>query len=457
MNWFKYSWLRYEQKSRGRILGAVSLQTEKIALWQDEFFFKILVLIIPTLIFPFFAGFVMSLIDGIYFLAFVDVLALSTVFYIFFSKNISLKIRKTIFLTTLYVVGLFILIFVGLGGAGMAYLLGVSTFSTLILNRKAGYITLFVNFLMLSLFVVLMTFPFFKESVVFKNSVGSVVAVGVNFLLINILLVYSISSLIKSLQDSQEKEHKYLVKLEKETKAHKRARLRAEESDLLKSSFLSNMSHEICTPVNVILGYVDFLQKSDLSKEDKNLYISAVKENCNRLMNMITDLINLSIIETGQLEIRSSEFSVNEFIREIYRENQSVVENKNLKFSMHVDSDEACVINTDREKFKVVMQKLIDNAIKFTHEGEVMVAYEKKDDELEFYIKDSGIGIPIKQQKDIFKNFRQGETGLSRQFEGNGLGLGIAKAYIEELGGLIGLSSSIEKGSIFYFSFPLKN
>jgi len=310
---------------------------------------------------------------------------------------------------------------------------------------------------MLTLFVVLMTIPFFKEAVVFKNSIGSVVAVGVNFLLINILLVFSISSLLNSLQASQKKEQRYLKQLVQETRAHKRARLRAEESDLLKSSFLSNMSHEIRTPMNVILGYVDFLELADLCEKDKSQYISAIKDGCKRLLNMITDLINISTIETGQIKVNASTFCVNEFIREIYSENLAVVEGKNLRFSMHVDveSDDACVIKTDREKFKVVMQKLLDNAIRFTSEGEIIIAYEMKGDELEFYIKDSGIGIPIDQQKDIFKNFRQGEIGSSRQYEGSGLGLGIAKAYIEELGGLIGLSSSPEKGSVFYFSFPL--
>lgn len=450
-------WLKYEQNSRRRIFGGETFQLEKIARWRDEFFFKILLVIMPAIILPFLAGFVMSLVDGLYILAFVVVFAFSIQCYIFFSKKMSLKLRKTFFLITLYTVGFFILVFVGVGGSGMAYLLGMSTFSSLILSRKAGYVSFFVNFLIIILFVVLMTFPFFKDWVVFKISIGSIVAVGANFLLINILLVNSISSLIKTLQISQDKEERYLLKLEMETKAHKRARLRAEESDLLKSSFLNNMSQEVRTPVNRIIDFVDCLGKPDLSEKDKSLYISSIKESSNRLLNMITDLITVSTIETGQFEIVSSNFSVNEFIREIYLENQAVVEDKNIRFSMHIDveSDEACMIYTDREKFKLVMQKLLDNAIKFTDKGEITIAYEKKDDELEFYIKDSGIGIPLDLQKDIFKNFRQGEIGSSRRYEGNGLGLGIAKSYIEELGGLIGLSSSPDKGSVFYFSFPV--
>jgi len=455
MNWFKHSWLKYEQKSRQRIVGGESFQTEKIEQWRDEFFVKIFLVTIPALILPTLAGFIMSLIDGLYFLAFVGIMALCSYSYIFFSKNMRLRLRKTIFLITLYTVGFFIFVFVGV--SGMAYLLGVSTFSAIILSRKAGCVSLFINFILLQLFVVLMTFPFFKDFLVFKNSVGSIVAVGANFIVFNFLLVNSVSSLIKTLQVSQDKEQRHLSKLEKETKAHKRARLRAEESDLLKSSFLNNMSQEVRTPVNRIIDFVDCLEKPNLSEKDKDLYISSIKEGCNRLTSMIGDLITVSTIETGQFEIVSSNFSVNEFIREIYLENKAAVKDKNIKFSMHVDveCDDACMIYTDRDKFKLVVQKLLDNAIKFTDKGEITIAYEKKDDELEFYIKDSGVGIPLELQKDIFKNFRQGEIDTSRRYEGNGLGLGIAKGYIEELGGLIGLSSSLDKGSVFYFSFPV--
>jgi len=459
MNWLKNLYFNYQEKSKQRILGEISPKIEIIERWRAEFFFKLLIVFIPTILLPFSAGFIMCMIDELYFLGLIDVTSLSLLFYVFYSTKLSLRLRKTIFLTTLYVVGLGILFFVGVGGAGMAYLLGMSIFSALLVNEKAGYLSFFVNSFIILSFVVLTTFPFYSESVVFKNSMGSVLAVGLNFLLINGLLVYSIASLITSLQISQAKEQKYLLKLEKETKAHKRARLRAEESDLLKSRFLSNMSQEVHTPMYRILNFTESLESPDLQEKDKMDFIREIKLTSKRMLYMVGDIISVSKIETGQLQVNTSSFSVNELIREIYFENKIAVENKNISFSMHVDvnEDECCVIKTDREKLKEIMGKLLDNAIKFTKQGEITIAYEMKEDDLEFYVKDTGVGIPLDLQKDIFKNFRQAESRDTKEYEGSGLGLGIAKAYVEELGGGIGLSSSLDRGSVFYFSIPQNN
>lgn len=456
MSLLKKSYFNYLEKSKQRIIGELSPNTEIVERWRAEFFFKLMVIFIPTVILPFSAGFVMCMIDELYFLGFIDIASLSLLFYVFFSTKLSLRLRKIIFLTTMYVVGLGILLFVGVGGAGMAYLLGMSIFSALLINKKAGYFSFLVNSFFIILFVVLTAFPFFAESVVFKISMGSVLAVGLNFLLINGLLVFSIASLIDSLQISQRKEQQYLVKLEHETNAHKRARLRAEESDLLKSSFLSNMSQQVHAPMYRILNYTESLEKPDLTEDERTLCISEIKQTSKRMLNMVSDIISVSEIETGQLKVNTSSFSVNELIREIYTENQTAINDEKISLSMHLDvsEDEFCIINTDRAKLKEIVGKLLDNAIKFTNKGEITLAYEMKEDELEFYVKDTGVGIPLDLQKDIFKNFRQAELRGVNQFEGSGLGLGIAKAYVEELGGGIGLSSSLDRGSVFYFSIP---
>ncbi|MHB9138517.1 MAG: PAS domain S-box protein, partial [Victivallaceae bacterium] len=234
-----------------------------------------------------------------------------------------------------------------------------------------------------------------------------------------------------------------------------KAKERAEESDRLKSAFLANMSHEIRTPMNGILGFTELLKEPKLTGEEQLQYISIIEQSGERMLNTINDIINISKIEAGQMEISISETNINEQIEYIYAFFKPEVEQKgmSLSFKNPLPAKDA-IIKTDREKIYAVLTNLVKNAIKFTFTGSIELGYEKKGEFLEFFVKDTGIGIPQDKQKAVFDRFVQVNPSDKRAFQGSGLGLSISKAYVEMLGGNIWEESEVDKGTVFYFTIP---
>ncbi|NQT78405.1 MAG: PAS domain S-box protein [Bacteroidetes bacterium] len=254
----------------------------------------------------------------------------------------------------------------------------------------------------------------------------------------------------EELQASIERIQEINIELEK-------AREKAEESDRLKSAFLANMSHEIRTPMNGILGFARLLKKPKLTGEEHEMYISIIEQSGDRMLNIINDLIDISKIESGQMEVSVSESKINEQIEYIYSFFKPEAEKKGLQISFNnaLPAEES-VIKTDREKVYAILTNLVKNAIKYTHEGTIAFGYKKKGDYLEFHVTDTGIGIAHNKQEIIFDRFVQADLSLSSQYEGAGLGLSITKAYVEMLGGKIWVKSQEQKGSQFYFTIPYR-
>lgn len=235
------------------------------------------------------------------------------------------------------------------------------------------------------------------------------------------------------------------------------AKLKAEESDRLKSAFLANMSHEIRTPMNGIMGFAELLKEPALSSDDKNHFIEIIERSGRRMLNIINDIIDISKIESGTVDVLLSETNVNEQIDFIYNFFTPEIKQKGIQFiSNKALTHEQAFITSDREKLYAVLTNLVKNAIKFTNEGTIEIGYTKKESFLEFYVKDTGKGLKPEQELIIFERFRQGSESLSRDYEGAGLGLSISKAYVEMLGGKIWFKSKPEqKGSEFFFTLPI--
>jgi PAS domain S-box-containing protein len=238
------------------------------------------------------------------------------------------------------------------------------------------------------------------------------------------------------------------------------AKENAEKSDRLKSAFLANMSHEIRTPMNGILGFTELLKEPQLTGEEQMEYINVIEKSGERMLNLINDIISISKVESGQMEISYSIININELIENICTFFGPETQHKNLKltFSSFLPPQEA-IIKTDKEKVDTILTNLIKNAIKFTNAGSIEVGYERMGSYLEFFVKDSGIGVPPEQREFIFERFRQGSESLIRNYEGAGLGLSISKGYAEILGGKIRVDCNVDafgekNGSIFYFTIP---
>ena len=239
------------------------------------------------------------------------------------------------------------------------------------------------------------------------------------------------------------------------------AKLKAEESDRLKSAFLANMSHEIRTPMNGILGFADLLKAPELSGEEQQAYIKIIEKSGARMLNIINDIIDISKIEAGLMKLDSKDSNINEQIEYIYTFFKPEAEAKKLKISFNnaLPAKEA-VVTTDREKLYAILTNLVKNAIKYTHNGSIEFGYNLKTNnetnELEFYVKDTGIGIPKERHEAIFERFIQADISDKMAYQGAGLGLAISKAYVEMLGGKIRVESEEGKGSCFYFTLPYK-
>jgi PAS domain S-box-containing protein len=235
-----------------------------------------------------------------------------------------------------------------------------------------------------------------------------------------------------------------------------KAKEKAEESDRLKSSFLANISHEIRTPMNGILGFAELLKEPDLTPENQQEFLNMIEKSGLRMLNIINDLIDISKIEAGETALRIKKTSINKMLRELHLFFIRESNQKNINLDYHCDlPEEESYIETDSTKLSQVLTNLIKNAVKFTDEGSVVFGYKQKDSMFEFFVTDSGPGIPPEQMDVIFERFRQSTLNLTRKYEGAGLGLAISKAYVELLGGSIWIRSELGKGSTFFFTMPL--
>jgi len=235
------------------------------------------------------------------------------------------------------------------------------------------------------------------------------------------------------------------------------AKAKAEESDNLKSAFLANMSHEIRTPMNAIMGFSDFLLQPELSKEKIEYYVQIINASSLQLLSIINDVIDISKIESGQISFTSKLFNINNLMSELYFSYKKVVDLKKLNLNYICDhSNDFIQIKADENRIKQILCNILNNAIKFTKVGEIEFGFKIIENFVEFYVKDTGIGIAQENHTLIFERFRQLDSTSTRIFGGNGLGLSITKALVEKLGGTITVNSKPNIGSSFVFTIPFE-
>lgn len=234
-----------------------------------------------------------------------------------------------------------------------------------------------------------------------------------------------------------------------------KAKLKAEESDKLKTAFLQNISHEVRTPLNAICGFSQILSNQNHSNEDQKAFIDIIQNSSIQLLSIVSDIITISSIETGALEPNYSNVCINSLFDEVKAvfDNQIGEKQMDLKAFKNLPDKEAEIL-TDKIKLTQILNNLIANAIKFTHKGVIEVGYTLNINVLEFYVKDSGIGIDKSKHNVIFERFRQAEDNTHADYGGTGLGLSICKGFVELLNGRIWVESELGKGATFYFTIP---
>lgn len=281
--------------------------------------------------------------------------------------------------------------------------------------------------------------------------------------LITLILETGEKSAIKEL-NSIKGEFRYIGSLFEENSQQKKelinAKIKAEEGDRLKSSFLANLSHEIRTPMNAINGFTDLLMNTKLKKEEKLEYLKIIQKSGENLVSIIDDLIEMSKIESKQMTPNYTSVNLETCINELYETIRiTIPKSKEIEFKI-IENQQSITHNciTDEIKLKQIIVNLVNNAIKFTHTGCVAFGYivDESNGNIIFKIQDTGVGIAKEDQEYIFDRFKRIDSELSIQAGGLGLGLSICKAYVAMMGGTISLDSTVNEGSTFTFSIPLE-
>ncbi len=375
-----------------------------------------------------------------------------------FSKKIgSLRVRFLVFVYLSLLLGILYLILNGPYGAGFLYIVGFNIFSAIFFDKKGVIRSMILSLVVMFGLYMIIYFDLLPDYRIHLYT-------GRLFLIMvfDVLMFSSVAVGLAFMVDNQDRILKQSEKLKDDLynnlKALSIAKQKAEESENLKSSFLANMSHEIRTPLNAIIGFSDLvINQPDISIEDARFYNQTINKSGQYLMKIIDDVLDVSLLDAKQVSINLSDIDIRKLFSDIETLYESRTEKKNdvdILFDFPSDK-EAFVIKADEVRLKQVIINLINNALKFTRNGEIKVGFTVKENEIEFYVSDTGKGIPEDKIELIFNRFVKSETDnkISRT-KGAGLGLAISKGLVELWGGKIWAESEDGKGSVFHFTLP---
>jgi signal transduction histidine kinase len=458
-------WDRYYQFYLDHFAATDISKEEGLPYLRDKLFISVLLLAVPICSLAYIPGIIASVKTHQLMIGIIDTVSLLVVLFIFMSKSHGIRTKKLLFSIIFYILAITLLIYLGVKGPGIIILLCISVLITLFQSKRAGLVSVVAN-AVIYLFLVA-AFPLESPILVFfqEYSVASWLAVGLNLIAFNTLAVLSVATLVDQLNESFLKEKKLQLLLKRESLDLINAKQMAEESDRLKSAFLANMSHEIRTPMNGILGFSDLLSEPDLTGEVQQKYISIIQKSGVRMLNILNEIIDISRIESGQVEVNFRETNINTKIEYVYNLLKPETDAKGIYLSYKIDLPaNQDMLVTDGEKLYAILINLVKNAIKYTDAGSIEFGYTLcpavftgpayQPAAVKFFVKDTGIGIPANRQEAIFDRFIQADVADVQAREGAGLGLSISKAYVEMLNGRIWVESEPGKGSIFYFTIP---
>jgi signal transduction histidine kinase len=389
------------------------------------------------------------------------------VWLIYFLRNkLSLNWKASIFFIIFFVLASFINYTNGIISGPLTFVF-ITTLVTLIYGWKIGVASVILTTIVRTI----IGWCYYKgilhysiDLVTYANSLAAMITGIMTGLVIASITVFAINKFYKWLIIALKTVSVKAKEQEQMNKELLIAKQKAEEHDRLKSVFLANMSHEIRTPMNAILGFSELLAKPNLSDEQKTRFLAVVQERSMDLMRIVEDILDISKIEVGQMDILDSEFEFYPMLQDLFEyfklKMEQVKINSKIEFTLNIPENiKRLTLCLDRHRLRQILNNLLDNAFKFTSEGEIELGCKLDTDlNLLCWVKDTGIGIPEEKQTVIFDRFRQVEDNFaSRQYGGTGLGLSIVQGIIKLMNGKIWLESEVGKGTTFYFSLPPRN
>ena len=383
-----------------------------------------------------------------------------SVFFVSVVKSLPLKFRASWILACVYIIGGYLFLLQGPLSLGLVLLLAYSMLSAILLGYKSSVYSVVLNIVLLGVAFLLHYTSYITDGFLLDLDLSIYINIIVLFVVINIITLFPLVSFINGVSFSFEKELRYKNIISKEREALMRAKIKAEESDLLKTSFLSNMSHEIRTPMNAILGFSNLLSHKDISSAEKEEFVNLIRVNGKNLLTLVEDIIDISKIDSGQLQIKNSPVCLHEILKDVHDSFWDDIKRRgllNIKLYLNEGiSDKKTMILTDAFRLRQVLINLVGNGIKFTDRGFVEFGYNlNNEDVLQFYVKDTGIGLPKGKEERVFERFSKFSNEKQKMlYGGTGIGLSIAKDVVNLMGGKIWVESEEKVGSTFYFTIP---
>lgn len=428
---------------------------EGLALLKEKLFFSTMQIVLFVGFFACLFGIIQSLRENLLVIVVIDSVVYLALLVMYLDNKIATIIKKYILLLLTYLLGVFLLIMIGPYGAGLIWLIGFSILATVFLGFQPALYTILINVLTILLLGIGIRLELFRTPFFIEYTVFSWTATAVNLIVVNSISTLSLVYLIRGLEKSFLNEQELKQKLKKKSERLIGAKMRAEESDQLKSAFLANISHEFRTPMNSIIGFTEMMLLTDPSEEKKRRYLENIQYSGEQLLQIINNTIEYSKIEMGTIDLDTEKISISQMLESIYEQlKNKCPENVSFEFiNVNGDKQNEFII-TDRERLRQVFANLLYNAFKFTTQGKIEFGRvdSAHEDFYKFIVSDTGIGIKKEKQKDIFTRFHKEDDFK----EGTGLGLSISATLIAHMGGRIWVDSEPGLGTQFHFILPKK-
>ncbi|WP_308990571.1 ATP-binding protein [Mariniflexile litorale] len=431
-------------------------EEEGLPYFRDKLFGSILLLTNILGLVSYVPSAVLSIYTGELFVLYIDTFAVLVLLFLAFYKGMSLGLRKKIFSINIFILSFVLFLYLGFRGNGATLLFMLNIMITLYSGREKGLKAVLINAIFYALLIICIYFELANIPSFGMYQVEVLFVILLNNILFNLLIVFAVSFLIDHLHRALLKGNKLQLELIEKHKNVLKEKERAELSDKLKAAFLANISHEIRTPMYGILGCAEFLKSYNTGEKDYLEYVEIIESNGKLLLQVVSDILEVSKIDAGLISVDTTTFNINEIINEIYISLLPLAKEKGLFFlnNNNFMNEHDTIINSDKDKLTSILKHLLKNAIKYTNKGGhvALKCISHNNDYLEFYIVDTGIGIPEDYFKHIFDPFYQVDIQNKKALHGSGIGLAIAKAYTELLGGELSLESREGVGSTFWFA-----